>query len=367
MSELKVRCTNCHAPYPAVSVPYRCTVCGGLYDFETWIPFDPGRVDETLPGIWRYWHTFGLPEEVKPISLGEGGTPLVWGNVGGQRVAFKCEYQNPTGSFKDRGSALLAGFLSSRGVREAVEDSSGNAGASFAAYAARAGIKARIFVPDSASGPKRWQIEAYGADLVRIMGPRSNAAQAVQRAAEQGAVYASHAFLPFSLPGYATIAYEIVEQLGEAPGAVFLPVGQGGLYLGMGRAFAAMFQEKQIARMPVMIGVQARACAPLWALWTYGPSGLGFVTESPTVAEGIRVRYPLRGDAVLEWVNQNNGRLMAVDEEDILEGRDQLSRQGFYVEATCGVIWRAILDVADQIPQPIVAVLTGSGLKNARQ
>jgi threonine synthase len=360
-----ILCINCRRPYPDEGTPYRCPSCGGLYDFAAWPVFDPTQVERSQPGIWRYRHALGLPSGAPPITLGEGGTPLVWAQVGDKPVAFKLEGANPSGSFKDRGSAPIVSFLRSRGVTAAVEDSSGNAGASFAAYAARAGMQARIFVPDSASGPKRWQIEAYGAELVRIMGPRSNAAEAVRKAADAGAVYASHAYLPFNLPGYATAAYELVEQLGEAPGAVFVPVGQGGLFLGMGRAFASMLQSRLIQRMPVMVAVQARACAPLWALQAYGPAGLGWVAEAPTVAEGIRVRHPLRGDAVLRQIEQHNGRITAVDEAEIIAGRDHLARQGLYVEMTCAVVWAAIEQLAGDLPQPWTAVLTGSGLKTA--
>jgi hypothetical protein len=103
--------------------------------------------------------TFGLPVRTQVLSLGEGDTPLIWCRVRGRRVAFKCEYANPTGSFKDRGTATLVAFLRSRKVTRAIEDSSGNAGAAFAAYAARAGIKARVYVPESASG--RWP-KMYG-------------------------------------------------------------------------------------------------------------------------------------------------------------------------------------------------------------
>jgi threonine synthase len=279
------------------------------------------------------------------------------------QVAFKCEFQNPSGSFKDRGSALLVSFIRSRGVESAVEDSSGNAGASFAAYAARAGMKARVFIPDSASGPKRAQIEAYGAEVVSIMGPRSNAAEAVRRAAEDGAVYASHAYLPFNLPGYATVAYEIAEQLEGVPGTVVAPAGQGGLLLGIIRGFVALLKAGVIDRMPVPIGVQARACAPLWALQSYGRAGLAWVAEGQTLAEGIRVSYPLRGDALLQATDLYKGMFLAVDEEDILAGRDALAGMGFYVEPTSAVVWRALGQVAGQVPEPVVLVLTGSGLK----
>ena len=211
---MKIACINCGQKYPETGVLYKCPHCDGIFDLSEPIKF--GRVDHSQPGIWRYASSFDL--DAAPVSLGEGNTPFVPAKVFGREVFFKCEYTNPSGSFKDRGSALLSSFLLSRGVSEAIEDSSGNAGASFAAYAARAGIKARIFVPESASGPKRQQIEMYGAELVRVPGPRANAAEAVRKAAESGQVYASHAYLPFNIPGYATCAYEIVEQLGRAPG-----------------------------------------------------------------------------------------------------------------------------------------------------
>ena len=359
-----VACINCGEPYPEVGIPYRCGKCGGLFDYKIWPAYNPDLIRHESHGIWRYRNFLGLSENSKEIYLGEGSTPLVWGNVSGQKVAFKCEYQNPTGSFKDRGSALLVSFLLSRNCQEAVEDSSGNAGSSFAAFAAKAGIKAKVFVPDSASGPKRKQIEEYGAELIKILGPRSNAAEAVQKAADLGAVYASHAFLPFNLPGYATIAYEIFEQIGTVPGVIIIPAGQGGLVLGIGRGFDAIYKAGQISHMPKIVAVQARACAPLWALFNYGPAGLGWVTEGETVAEGIRVRIPLRGDAVLNFLENNNGRVLSIEEEQIILGRDQLAKQGFYVETTSGVVWSAIETMIGHSAGPIVAILTGSGLKN---
>jgi threonine synthase len=371
MNENHARCTNCRQPYPEVGAPYGCPKCGGVFDLAP-LAFDPAQVDPLQPGIWRYRHTFGLADDAPAISLGEGNTPLVWAEVVfGQSpslycVAFKCEFLNPTGSFKDRGSATLLSFLRSRGVDAAVEDSSGNAGASFAAYAARAGLEARVFVPDAASGPKRGQIAAYGAEVTRILGPRANAAAAVRRAAAQGAVYASHAYLPFNLPGYATLAYELVEQLGGAPGAVILPVGQGGLLLGLGRGFAALQSVGLIPRLPQLVGVQARACAPLWALHTYGPSGLAWVSEGNTLAEGVRIRNPVRGDAVMQAVAASGGVFLAVDEAGILPGRDALARQGFYVEPTSALVWSGLAQVAGKVPSPVVAILTGSGLKAAQ-
>ena len=366
----QIFCTNCRQPYPAEGFPYRCPKCGGIYDFAAPPVYDPAQVERSQAGIWRYRHTFGLPAEAEAISLGEGNTPLLWAEACGRRVAFKCEFLNPTGSFKDRGSTLLAAWLKRRGVTEAVEDSSGNAGASFAAYAARAGMKARVFVPASACGPKRKQIEAYGAELVPVPGARAEAAEAVKKEADSGAAYASHAYLPFNIPGYATAAYEIVEQLGEMPAAVVLPAGQGGLLLGLYRGFEALCAANLIIeeagagmKIPRLIGVQARACAPLWVLFTAGREGLELVAENQTLAEGVRVRFPLRGDAVLRSATASGGAFIAVDEEDILPGRDELARRGFYVEPTSAIVWSALAQTIADLPEPVVVILTGSGYK----
>ncbi len=362
-----VCCTNCRQPYPDHGAPFRCPKCGGLFDFVNFPDFQPQRIEISQPGIWRYRHVLGLPEQAPVISLGEGQTPLVWIEIQKRRVALKLESSNPSGSFKDRGSATLISFLASRRVQAAVEDSSGNAGASFAAYAARAGIQGRVFVPESAAGPKRRQIEAYGAKVISVPGARSNAAQAVIQAAKEGTTYASHAYLPFNLPGYATMAYEIYEQLGQVPGAVMMPAGQGGLLLGASRGFVALQKAGLIPNLPKMVGIQARACAPLWALSSYGAAGLAWVSEAPTLAEGVRVRYPLRGDAVLKAVEESKGQFIAVDEGDILPGRDQLARRGFYVEPTSALVWNALDQCLDQLPDPLVVVLTGSGLKYFEQ
>lgn len=364
MGLLMVSCTNCGRGYPLDRMPYKCLACGGIFDAPAPLAYNPEKIDRSQPGIWRYRHTFGLPAGADAVSLGEGNTPLLWAEVLGRQVAFKCEYLNPTGSFKDRGSTVIATMLKSRGIAEAVEDSSGNAGASFAAYAARAGIRARIFIPASASGPKRQQIEAYGADLIPIQGLRTDVTSAVLKEADGGAVYASHASLPYNIPGYATTAYEIYEQLGTIPSAVIAPCGQGGLLLGVARGFDAIRQSGNLIAQPKLYGVQARACAPLWVMSTVGMSGMGFVTEGQTLAEGVRVKNPVRGDTLVRTVRASQGAFVTVEEDDILRGRDELSRRGFYVEPTSAIVWNALEQLLGQLPDPVVVLLTGSGNKS---
>lgn len=358
-----IACTNCNQPLDASVPSYKCPKCSGILDYAHPFLFDEGLIDKNQPGIWRYQEAFGLPDSVDPVSLGEGNTPLVWDEIKGKKVAFKLEYLNPTGSYKDRGASVLISYMRWLGIEYAVEDSSGNAGASFAAYAARAGIHGKVFIPKYASGPKRKQIESYGVQLELIPGPRSNASEAVKQEAESGAYYASHVYLPYMLAGYATVAYEIVSQMGEPPGTMILPVGQGSLLLGAARGFEAMKIAGMISRLPGFIAVQAQACAPLWAIATFGESELESVEEGETVAEGIRIHKPVRGDRILKKVKESRGFFTVVEEEKILPARDQLASRGYYVEPTSAVVYPALLDSINVLPEPIVIVLTGSGFK----
>jgi threonine synthase len=349
------RCIQCNQPYPETGIFYRCPQCGSIYDAFDW-RFVPSSC-AAAPGLWRWQANFGLAQDAPQISLGEGDTPCVWSKVDGQEVAFKCEYQNPSGSYKDRGMAVLMSFIVSRGAQAAMEDSSGNAGAAFAAYAARAGLHGRVFVPAYASGPKRRQIETYGAEVISVPGTRQDVALAARQAAEKGQIYASHAHMPHVLVGYATLAYELVEQMGRAPGALITPVGQGGLLLGIGRGFKSLHAAGRIDRMPLLVGVQAAACAPFLT-----PAGK---IENPgeTLAEGVRIAEPVRLAAVKDIVAKSNGFFLDVKEDEIKEGRSQLARHGFFVEPTSALVWDALRQVISQLPKPVAVVLTGSGLK----
>ncbi|MGQ0600120.1 MAG: threonine synthase [Anaerolineales bacterium] len=355
------KCTNCGRPQPITYTGWKCPVCGGLFTIPEPATFNPQLINPQLPGVWRYRRTFPLPAEVEPVSLGEGNTPLIPATFDGRTVSFKLESQNPTGSYKDRGMAVMFAWLKHLGAREAIEDSSGNAGASFAGYAARAGIRARVFVPAAASGPKRKQIEAYGAELIPVDGPRSKVAQVTQAEANVGAMYASHIFNPLGITGQATVAFEIFEQLGRAPENIVLPIGHGLLLLGLQLGFLALKAAGLIETLPRLIGVQAMACAPLWALHTYGREGLGWVTEGATLAEGIRVLNPVRGDYVLNAVRESGGTIIAVEEEAIATGQAALARLGLYVEPTSAVVWEALGKVSGEA----VVILTGNGLKSA--
>jgi len=358
-----IHCIECGSPYPEDSIPFSCPSCQGVYTVGKLPAYNPDKFSPE-PGIWRYRYSFGLPSDSPCSYLGEGDIPLVWKKISGYDISFKLEFLNPTGSFKDRGTAVLLSFLLSRGVGEVMDDSSGNAGSSLAAYAASAGIKARIFVPAYASGPKRKQISSYGVDVVQVPGMRSGAKDAVLEAANKGGVYASHALLPHGMPGYATAAYEIFEQIGGAPGTVIMPIGQGNLLLSMSKAFASIFQAGIIDKVPQLIGVQASACAPIWKVFTTGESDLSDIEEGETVAEGVRTLKPYRLSQIINVIEESSGTILAVDEGEILKGQSALASLGLYVEPTSAVVWNAIGRVVGDVPEPIVVILTGSGLKS---
>lgn len=361
---LEISCVNCGFTYPDEGLPYCCPSCGGIFGLTGRLDYEPSAVDGSQPGLWKYWHSFGLKKFHEQIYMGEGNTPLVWDSLNGKNVGFKLESQNPTGSYKDRGAAVLAAHLLEREIRNVVEDSSGNAGASLAGYAARCGIHARIYVPETASGPKRNQIEEYGAELVSVPGPRSAATGRVLEAAGMGMAYASHAYLPFGLAGIATIAYELAEQYPSGMGTILAPVGHGGLLLGLIKGFEALRNNGAISWMPEFVGVQADNCNPVHR--QYLGETMDASAYSRTVAEGISVSVPIRGGEVIRGIRQHGGRIISINEREILPDREELCRKGIFVEPTSAIVWSGLKLIQAEITEPAILVMSGSGLKYSK-
>ena len=215
------------------------------------------------------------------ITLGEGWTPLLTDTWDGMPVLWKLDTLMPTGSYKDRGVCVMVNWLAGLDVQVVVDDSSGNAGASLACYAARAGMDACIFVPESAPEPKRAQVAVYGADLVEVPGPRKNAALAARAATlnSHDTAYASHAWHPAFLLGQMTCAWEIWEQLGgKAPDWLIAPTGHGGTLLGAWRGFQHLQRAGLIDKLPRLVVGSGQA---LYALLrgVCQPMGSGSATQ----------------------------------------------------------------------------------------
>jgi len=226
-------------------------------------------IDASRRSVWRYAKALRV-DAAHAVSMGEGGTPLVDRQWRGVPVLYKLEFMMPTGSFKDRGTTVMVSYLRSRGIEHVLEDSSGNAGASLAAYAAAADMRCRILVPETASYPKIAQIAAAGAAVVTIKGSRQDVAEAALRQSSE-IFYASHNWQPFFVEGFKTLAYELWEQLGfAAPDNLVVPLGYGSNVVGADVGFAELVRRGEIARRPRIFGVQAARCAPYAAAFQAG-------------------------------------------------------------------------------------------------
>ena len=228
----EIKCNECRKI--ALPLDWRCQSCGGSLDLVDLPAFNPASIRPEDFSLWRYRAM--LPVE-RRFSLGEGLTPLVPVELDGARFHAKLEYLNPTGSFKDRGTSTVLNHFAAHGVSEAIDNSSGNAGASLAAFAGIAGMSATVFVPAAtAVESKKQLIRSFGGVIIES----HNYLADVYAAAEE-TPYASHAWSPYFVLGQQTAAWETWEQLGRrAPDAVATPVGHGGLFLGFYRGFQAL-------------------------------------------------------------------------------------------------------------------------------
>lgn len=324
------------------------------------------EIDTGCYSVWRYAKAIRV-ERSHAVSMGEGWTPLIDLGWDGVAVQAKLEFMMPTGSFKDRGTTVMVTYLRAHGIERVLEDSSGNAGASLAAYAAAAGMQARILVPQSASYPKIAQIAAAGADVVTIPGSREDVAEAAL--AMSGEIfYASHNRQAFFAEGTKTLAYELWEQLGfRAPDNVVVPLGYGANVLGCAHGFDELRRVGEIARSPRIFAVQAANCAPYRAAFAAGVEELVPTEIKPTVAEGIASSKPTRVREVLQAVRASAGSIVAVSEAEITAAASALARRGLYVEPTSAAAAAGLSQLIVQglvgAQQTTVLVLTGSGLK----
>ena len=360
---IRLRCGSCGASAPGPT-DWRCAACGSPLELEL-PPAEPRTfVDEAAEGVWRYR---GWLPAVEPVVLGEPRTALVEVGSGDQTVVAKLEGGLPTGSFKDRGVAVTVSWLRARGAREIVVDSSGNAGASFAAYAARAGLRLRLFVPADASPAKLLQARAHGAVVVTVPGPRSAAGDAARNALEDAGpevAYASHLWQPAFLAGTATFAYELFEQLGgRAPDAVVAPLGGGTLLLGVHLGFARLHEVGLIDRVPRLVGVQSDACAPLARAFRADEPDAA-VTPGATIAEGIRIDRPPRSRQILAAIRETGGDIVEVSDDEIRDSVRSLLARGIFVEPTSAAAHAGLVRAGlGDGSATVVLAMTGHGLK----
>jgi threonine synthase len=317
--------------------------------------------------LWRY--AAALPLEIAaPASMGEGCTPLVerrWG--AGATAHLKLEFFSPTGSFKDRGASVMVSALRQQGIEAILEDSSGNGGAAIAAYAALAGIKAKVLAPASTQPAKTVQARMYGAEVELVAGSRQDAADEAVRQADH-IFYASHNWQAFFLQGTKTLAYELWEDLGfRAPDNVIIPTGAGSNVLGCDIGFGELLRHGEIDRLPRLFAAQPENCAPLHASFIAGREDVASVEVKPTIAEGTAIARPVRGRDVLQALRRSKGGTVAVSEDEILAAVIALAATGLYVEPTsanAAAAFDRLLASGEIEPrETTVLIMTGTGLK----
>ncbi len=361
-------CNRCHITYRTDTLRYKCD-CGQPLELKkTEIGFSIDRVSVEDNTLWRYHQALPITDDASIISLGEGMTPLISFDNALHDHRLKLDFVCPTGSYKDRGAAVLLSKVKALGVQEVVEDSSGNAGAAIAAYSAKAGIDCTIYCPASTSKGKLTQISMYGAKLKLIEGNRAATTQAVLEAAET-TYYASHNWNPFFLEGTKTIAFEITEQLGwQAPDHIICPIGFGSVYMGLHIGFGELHAQGIITKIPRLLGVQSAACCPVYKAYAENRAQ---IERSPqtyeTLAEGITSEAPIRGNTIMQALRETNGAITIVDEAEIESGTKDLASKGIYVEPTSAVIVKAFDKFVEsgiiRVGDITVSILTGSGLK----
>ncbi|MCE4611631.1 MAG: threonine synthase [Desulfurococcales archaeon] len=329
-------------------------------------------------GVWRYKDL--LPRLGKTvISLGEGSTPLVelpWASEStGAKVYGKLEGLNPTGSFKDRGMTVGVSIAKGLNAKVTVVASTGNTAASMAAYSRRAGLKPVILLPrGGVAKGKLLQALAHGATLIEVEGGFDHAMEAVLNLVSLDEayirrVYPLNSFNPYRLEGQKTIAFEVLEDLGEPPDYVIVPVGNSGNIAAIWKGFKEAGMLGLPEGKPKMIGVQAEGASPLADAWALGLREPLYTHNPRTVASAIRIGRPVNWQKALKAVDESRGAFLKVSDEEILKAMATLaSEEGVIVEPASAAAYAGLLK-AHRIGMiernsKVVLVLTGHGLKD---
>lgn len=381
-TKFTLSCTRCDWQGPDADIS-RCPACGGLLNVAYADPAIALRTD--LPGLWRYASHLPLHDPTYAVSLGEGQTPLLRSahleeELGVAALHFKLEGSNPTGSYKDRIAAVGMARVLELGKRAWVATSSGNAGASMAAYGVRAGLDGYLFTLEKASRAKIAQIMAYGPQIMAVerlgydpvieVETWDNIRQ-VCTANHWQMLVTAHAFSPHAMEGVKTLAYELCEQLdNQPPDVVYVPAGGGGLCVATWRGFQEWHAAGHIDRVPRIVAVQPAGCAAIYAAWARGDTTVATIPTCDSNISGLQLTAPPDGDLVLDAVRASEGWITVVPDGDTYAAQAQLaSREGVFVEPASAITLAAVR--ADRAAgkldggERVACILTGIGFKDA--
>lgn len=354
----------------------RCSACGG--DIEFIYNLDEVRLDRELPGIWRFIDLLPVEPEVEVVTLGEGWTPLLPARLGsalGVRLHWKWEGANPTGSQKDRGLAVAVAKGKALGFTAAIIASTGSAGLSSAAYAARAGMRHAVLVSRDAPAARVFPMAALGSSVFEVDGTIEDTLELLALATSRLGAYETTTYRranPYQSEGAKTLGYEIVLQHGSVPDWVVVPVGGGGTLASVWRAFQDLHRLGVIDRFPKLAGVQPAAYNALQIAEQQGLTtdeelrAIPFPATPPTLLVKLQHTYPYDGAEALAAIRASGGAVHAVTDEEAVEAVLRIgARDGIYAEPSSAVVLPAIewllKEGRMQPGESVVAVLTGSG------
>ncbi len=358
-------------------LPGVCETCGAPYLVRyatTPTPDTKALLNDRPWTMWRYREWLPLLAAESPITLGEGGTPLLeaprlGARYGFESLAIKEEGTNPTGSFKARGLAAAVTRAVLGGARQFVVPTAGNAGVALAAYATRAGVPARVYAPRATPQPILAQIRAFGGDLVLVEGHIGDCGKAARAfAAEHGAVDVSTLREPYRIEGKKTLGLELAEQLGwTLPDAIVYPTGGGTGLIGMWKAFQELRAGGWVRdALPRMYSVQAAGCAPVIAAFDSGADRCTPWPNPQTVAAGLRVPGPLGDRLMLQALRQSHGGAVSVSDEALtaaardmqtVEGVDAAPEGGAALAGAVELLRRGLIQRGERV----VVFNTGAG------
>lgn len=366
------RCGHRFKPGEIEKLPIpRCTKCSSALDAE----YDYNSIKEVIlrddimrnkPAHWKYRAFMPVKDISRIVTMGEGGTPLLENSrldVDGRRLLIKYEAANPTGSFKDRGSSLEITKAIEYGKRKVALASTGNMGASVAAYAAFAGLECRVFIPDITGSEKIKQIKAYGAEIIKVDGDYSVAI----KQAEDYVVSDRDSFLtgdyPWRSEGTKTVGFEIADQLyWQVPDHVVVPVGNGTLIWSIYEAFRELTLVGITDKIPGITGIQVENCAPVVQAIENDLGEIIPVHDPDTVATAIACGDPIDGLAALKAIRDSGGSALHVSDKETIEARNRLAKNGIFVEPSGAVAYAGAMKM--QLEGTVVVMATGHGLKD---
>ncbi len=370
MKTERLKCLICQQEFNFRPNDIFCPDCGQPGVFPDSIAGNIQIVNEARTSFEKFASFLPLKKVRPELSLGEGQTPLI-SLINLDKsccLMAKLESANPTLSFKDRGSALVVQKALELGCPAVGTVSTGNMASSTAAYAARAGLDCLLLVKKGTSAAALRSSALFNPIIVETGGDYGQLFRESYRLGRNFGIYFANSVDPMRIEGYKLTAFEICLQLRRAPASVYVPVSSGGHFIGLYKGFLEMKRAGYIKDIPVMVGVQAAACAPIALAFAEGKDKVKKIQASLTIAHSISNADPPGGNLVLKLARDYNGWLTSVSDEEMLEAQKELAvKEGLFVQPESASTLAAFLKLRSRFEGTSVLILTGQGLKAAHQ